>query len=134
VVALRSDPGADLVLAPIRAGACERGLAALLPLLRPGGFLVVAPAPGADANRSDGPASIVRAAQQSGLQYWQHVVAVTPALADGRQPAAGSQLSHMRAADQKGSRAIRCHHDLLVFRRPALADAALAAAIEGVAA
>ena len=135
VVALRADQGADLVLAPIRTGRSERQLAALLPLLRPGGFLVLAPSPRADANRSDGLGSIVRAAQQSGLQYWQHVVALTPGAAAGHEPPARPRPAHTQAPGRDGGRAIRCHHDLLVFRRPAHAHAAAAAAaVEGAAA
>jgi hypothetical protein len=135
VVALRADQGADLVLAPIDTGRSRRRLAALLPLLRPGGFLGLAPSPRAEANRSDGLGSIVRAAQQGGLQYWQHVVALTPGAAAWHDPAARSQPAPTRAPGQDGGRAIRCHHDLLVFRRPAHADAAAAAAaVEGAAA
>ena len=134
VVALRADQGAELVLAPIRTGPCERRLAALLPLLRPGGFLVVTRSARADANRSGGLGSIVRAAQQSGLQYWQHIVALTPGAA-GHEPPTRSHPPQMRAPEQDGGRAIRCHHDLLVFRRPAPAEAGVAAAaVAGVAA
>jgi hypothetical protein len=135
VVALRADQAADLVLAPIRTGRSERQLAALLPLLRQGGFLVLAPTPGADANRGGGLGSIVRAAQRSGLQYWQHVVALTPGAAAGHDPPGRSWRAHTRAPGHDGGRASRCHHDLLVFRRPAHADAAVAAAaVEGAAA
>ena len=137
VVALRRDQGADLVLTPIRAHAGERRLAklaaTLLPLLRPGGFLAVAAAaPGADTNGGDGLGAIVRTCQQSGLQYWQHVVALAPAFGDGRERGR-SQGTHVRAAQPR--RAMRCHHDLLVFRRPAEAEAVAAAAagIAGVA-
>ncbi len=138
LVALRPEQGADLVLTPIRAGAGERRLAklaaTLLPLLRPGGFLAVAAAaPAADTNGGDGLGAIVRTCQQSGLQYWQHVVALTPAFGDRRERGR-SQRTRARAA--QSSRATRCHHDLLVFRRPAEAEAVAAAAagIAGVAA
>jgi hypothetical protein len=137
VVALRRDQGADLVLTPIRAHAGECRLAklaaTLLPLLRPGGFLAVAAVAPAATNGGDGLGAIVRTCQQSGLQYWQHVVALTPALGDGRERGR-SQRARPRAAQP--SRATRCHHDLLVFRRPADAEvvAAAAAGIAGVAA
>jgi hypothetical protein len=135
VVALRADQGAQLVLALIRISRCERRLAALLPLLRPGGFLLLASAHAADAHRSDGLGSIVRAAQRCGLQYWQHVVALTPGAGDGHEPAAQSQPVDTQAPGQNGARAVRCHHDLLVFRRPAQSDAAVAAAaVAGAAA
>jgi hypothetical protein len=124
------------VLTPIRTHADERRLAklaaTLLPLLRPGGFLALAAAaPAAATNGSDGLGAIVRTCQQSGLQYWQHVVALTPA-SDGRERGR-SQRARPRAAQP--SRAARCHHDLLVFRRPAEAEAVAAAAagIAGVA-
>lgn len=137
VVALRPDQGADLVLTPIRAHAGEPRLAkltaTLLPLLRPGGFLAVASAaPAADTNGGGGLGAIVRTCQQSGLQYWQHVVALTPAFGDGRERGR-SQRTRLRAVER--SRATRCHRDLLVFRRPAEVEAVAAAAagIAGVA-
>lgn len=138
VVALRPVQGAHLVLTPIRTQAGERRLAklaaTLLPLLRPGGFLALAAAtPAADTNGGEGLGAIVRTCQQSGLQYWQHVVALTPAVGDGRKRGR-SQRTRPRAAQP--SRITRCHHDLLVFRRPAEAEAVAAAAagIAGVAA
>jgi hypothetical protein len=136
VVPLRPGEGAALVLAQIRARAGERLLsrlaATLLPLLRPGGFLALALGPG--ANRSDVLGAIVRACQESGLQYWQHVVALTP-LADSSE-GARSQTARVSAGQPSSGRAARCHHDVLVFRRPAHADAvpAAAAAVERVAA
>jgi hypothetical protein len=138
VVGLRPDQGAHLVLTPIPAQANERRLATLaatlLPLLRPGGFLAVAAAaPAADSSGGDGLGAIVRTCQRSGLQYWQHVVALTPAFGDGRKRGR-SQRARPRAVQP--SRITRCHHDLLVFRRPAEAEAVAAAAagIAGVAA
>jgi hypothetical protein len=113
----RDRGGAALVLAPLgaRAGArrLQRVAAALLPLLKPGGFLALAR--GRAATDSSGLGEIVRTCQGQGLQYWQHVIALTPEVASGAAAQAGS--ARTRSTD--GRRAVRCHHDLLVFRRPA---------------
>jgi hypothetical protein len=131
----RNRGGAALVLAPLGARPSARRLqrvaAALLPLLKPGGFLALAR--GTAATDSSGLGEIVRTCQGQGLQYWQHVIALTPEVtADTacrtRALAAGARE---RATDDR--RAVRCHHDLLVFRRSAdaiehTASAAVAAA------
>lgn len=108
VVPLR-EPEAALVLAAVRADTDERLLArssaTLLPLLRPGGFLALAPAPRAPR----GLGALVRACQQSGLQYWQHIVALAP--------------TPTQRPERPGETG-RLHRDLLVFRRPPRAAAA----------
>jgi hypothetical protein len=131
VIPLRPGASAALVLAPLGARASERRLARvaamLLPLLRPGGFLALAR--GRRAVRGDALGTVVHACQENGLQYWQHVVALTPAVAADDESGACRRRTG-------GDRAIRCHHDLVVFRRPEHANAehATAAVVEAVAA
>ena len=133
VVPLRPGADAALVLAPLGASANERRIARvagkLLSLLRPGGFLALAR--GTGPIRSDPLGDVVHACREHGLQYWQHVVALTPDLATGDESGA-----HSKPGDTKDGRAVRCHHDLLVFRLPADAGAerAIASAVEAVAA
>ena len=132
VIPLRADAGAALVLAPLGARANERRLervaARLLPLLRPGGFLALAR--GTLATRSDGLGAAVRACQDNGLQYWQHVVALRAELTDGNASTTRSKPERASAATLQ---ARRQHHDLLVFRRPAHAEQAAACAAAAVA-
>jgi hypothetical protein len=118
VTPLRTDSGAALVLAPLGARPTARRLkhviARLLPLLRPGGFLALA-----RGARDDGGAlgDVVRTCQHHGLQYWQHVVALRPA---APAEAVSGALAHSHASRARHDRrAVRCHHNLLVFRRPA---------------
>ena len=133
VVPLRRDADAALVLAPLRARPTVRRIeqvaARLLPLLRDGGFLALAHTERACASNGQGEA--VRACRRQGLQYWQHVVVLTPdanAATDARP-----ESVHTRKAGD--GRAVRCHRDLLVFRRPAgAAVAQTAAAHKAVAA
>jgi hypothetical protein len=119
VTPLRHQAGAALVLAPLgtrpTARRLEQVTARLLPLLRPGGFLAL----GRGA-RSDGGAlgDVVRACQQCGLQYWQHVVALPPDLSADAASGTRAQPSRARQRGNADRSAIRCHHDLLVFRRP----------------
>ena len=113
----RNRGGAALVLAPLgvrpSARRLQRVAAALVPLLKPGGFLALAR--GTGATDSSGLGEIVRTCQGQGLQYWQHVVALTPEVtSDAPAQAAGARK---RSTDDR--RAVRCHHDLLVFRRSA---------------
>ncbi len=130
-IPLRPGASAALVLAPLAARASERRLARvaamLLPLLRPGGFLALAR--GRRVVRGDALGAVVHACQENGLQYWQHVVALTPAVAAGDESGACRRRTG-------GDRTIRCHHDLVVFRRPEHANAehATAAVVEAVAA
>ena len=130
----RSRGEAALVLAPLGARPSARRLqrvaAALLPLLKPGGFLALAR--GIAASDSSGLGEIVRTCQGQGLQYWQHVIALTPAATSGE--ASGAQAASARKRSSDDRRAVRCHHDLLVFRRSAHAEQAAACAVEAVAA
>jgi hypothetical protein len=117
----RNRGGAALVLAPLgaRSGArrLQRVAAALLPLLKPGGFLALAR--GTAAFDSSGLGEIVRTCQGQGLQYWQHVIVLTPEVTPGAASGAPAQAASARKRSTDGRRAVRCHHDLLVFRRPA---------------
>jgi hypothetical protein len=119
VTPLRRQAGATLVLAPLGARPTARRLehvtARLLPLLSPGGFLALA-----QGARSDGGAlgDVVRACQHHGLQYWQHVVALPPDLSADAATGTRAQASRARQRGNDDRRAVRCHHDLLVFRRP----------------
>jgi hypothetical protein len=61
----------------------------------------------------------VRTCQGQGLQYWQHVIALTPEVRPGAASGAAAQAASVRTRSTDGRRAVRCHHDLLVFRRPA---------------
>jgi len=114
VTALRANERADLAIAALGTPASTRAAAAIAARLRerlkPGGFLVLA------LEGTHGPlGAIVRACQQQGLQYWQHIVAI-----DRRQLACEGTGG---GAGGDAVRSIRCHRDLLVFRRPAQADA-----------
>ena len=117
----RSRGAAALVLAPLGARPSTRRLqraaAALLPLLKPGGFLAIAR--GTAATESNGLGEIVCACQGQGLQYWQHVIALTPELTAGAASGAPEPAASERKRSTDDRRAVRCHHDLLVFRRPA---------------
>jgi hypothetical protein len=79
-------------------------------LLRPGGFLVVAPIP---ANRELAPGDpageLVQLCQSHGLLYWQHVIALCVPIRNDRLEA------EQRPAN---GGAQRCHLDLLVLRKP----------------
>jgi hypothetical protein len=116
LAALRPNERADLAIVVLNADANAQGLsdvaARLGARLRPGGFLVLA----LDNGRAHlGP--IVHACQQQGLQYWQHIVAIDP-LATELAP---SEEIRNAAEDR---RPLRCHRDLLAFRRPVQVDAA----------
>jgi hypothetical protein len=122
IAPLRRDADAALVLAPLGARPTARRIeqvaARLLPLLRDGGFLALVHPERARA--SDGLGEVVRACQRQGLQYWQHVVALRPA-ANAASDARTQSVQTKKTGD---GRTVRCHRDLLVFRRPA--DAAVA--------
>lgn len=125
VIALRPDEPAELAIVVVTPRVSERRAADLAAQLserlKPGAFLVLAPD---DVGGRLG--AIVRACQQQGLQYWQHVVALHP---DELEP-------KPVAAEGTGRRSLRCHRDLLIFRRPAATDAlaSKAAAVAEVAA
>jgi hypothetical protein len=137
VVALCANDHADLILQSIPADARQpqaaRLAAKLLPLLKPGGFLALALTDPRDrARRNLG--AIVHACQQSGLRYWQHVIVLDPAIGDG-SAAKRSDETPRRSRGPAACRAVRCHRDLLIFRRAAAADATPAASVEaGIAA
>ena len=120
VTPLRRHACAALVLAPLGARPTARRLeqvtARLLPLLRPGGFLALAQRAGSDAV---GLGDVVRACQQHGFQYWQHVVALPPEITADAAGRTRAQSATARKRPKNHSRAVRCHHDLLVFRLPA---------------
>jgi len=117
----RNRGGAALVLAPLGARLSARRLqrvaAALLPLLKPGGFLALAR--GTAATDSNGLGEIVRSCQGQGLHYWQHVIALTPEVTLGAASGARAQAASAQKRSTDNRRAVCCHHDLLVFRRPA---------------
>lgn len=114
LVALRPNERAALAIAALDASASERRAsefaASLFARLKPGAFLVFALE---DARAFLG--AIVHDCQLSGLQYWQHVVALDPTACNEEPPD--------RDAATEARRSIRCHRDLLVFRRPAQVDA-----------
>jgi hypothetical protein len=113
VTQLHADERADLAIAALGAVASARAAsraARLNEWLKPGAFVVLA------LDGSHGPlGAIVRACQRQGLQYWQHIIALDP-----RQLAREAKGGGTRG---DAVRSIRCHRDLLVFRRPAEADA-----------
>jgi hypothetical protein len=121
VTSLRHNGGAALVLAPLGARPTalhlQRVAATLLPLLKPGGFIALAR--GTAATNSCGLGDIVRTYQRHGLQYWQHVIALTPEATVGAARGARPQAASTQEGSTDDRRAVRCHHDLLVFRLPA---------------
>jgi hypothetical protein len=121
VIPLPRNGGAALVLAPLGVRPAARRLhsvaATLLPLLKPGGFLALAR--GTAAADGIGLGDVVRTCQRHGLQYWQHVVALTPEVTADATCGACAQAAGARRRRRDERRAVRCHHDLLVFRRPA---------------
>jgi hypothetical protein len=125
VTAPHANEYADLAMAVLGTPASLRAAAAIAARprerLKPGGFLVLA------LEGTHGPlGAIVRACQQQGLQYWQHVVAI-----DRRQLTCEGTGG---GAGGDAVRSIRCHRDLLVFRRPAQADAVASEAVSAVVA
>ena len=120
VTPLPRESCAALVLAPLGARPTARRLehvtARLLPLLKPGGFLALVQGARRDGG---GLGDVVRACQQHGFQYWQHVVALPPEATADAANAARAQSASARQQAKDDRRAVRCHHDLLVFRLPA---------------
>lgn len=103
----------DLILttAPRHSGELDRLASTSAELLRPGGFVVLVGA---------GPAAVTACAH-SGLVYWQHIVALTVPVRDGKLRAPSISAQRRRAAAP-----IACHQDVLAFRQPDTADQALA--------
>ena len=87
--------------------------AAIASSLAAGGFLVVAPR----SNAADNNGRLVRALQDEGLQYWQHIVVVDAQRID---------TSTIAIRPRKAVELERVHRDLLVFRQPAGAAAVAA--------
>jgi hypothetical protein len=101
--------------------------AACAAALKPGGFLVVV-----TKNLRSGRAlhdlagATVELCQASGLLYWQHVIALHAAIREGELVPRPSfwQLSTTRKALARGERIhLVCHEDVLVFRKPDVAEA-----------
>ncbi len=122
VIPLRPHERADLAIIALHNPDAQRladRCAQLSAELKAGGFLILALARETRAQLG----ALVRACQQHGLQYWQHIVAIDPT---GQPEAADEQRIPKRARD-----AVRCHRDLLVFRRPS--EDALAVRSDAVA-
>lgn len=96
--------------------------------LKPGGFLVVVTKnlrSGGELHDLAG--ETVALCQQTGLLYWQHVIALHAAIRDSQLVPRPSfwQLSTTRKALARGERVqLGCHEDVLVFRKPDTAVAA----------
>jgi len=87
-------------------------LAGCRDLLLPGGFLVVASRAGYNGRAFiNDSAGTVAAAETTGLDYFQHIVALTATLRGGELIATGRALA-------RGDRHVVTHVDLLVFRAP----------------
>jgi modification methylase len=102
--------------------AMAHAYAASAAALKPGGFLVVVTKNlRAGGAMHDLAGDTVELCQQSGLLYWQHVIALHAAIRDSRLVPRPSfwQLSTTRKALARGSRIhLVCHEDVLVFRKP----------------
>ena len=109
VIPLRPHERADLAIVALHNADAERladRCAQLSAELKAGGFLILALARETRAQLG----ALVRDCQQHGLQYWQHIVAIDPTAQP--EPAGERRIP-------KGARdVLRCHRDLLVFRRP----------------
>jgi tRNA G10 N-methylase Trm11 len=89
--------------------------------LKPGGFLVVVTKNlRAGGALHDLAGTTVELCQQTGLRYWQHVIALHAAIRDDQLVPRPSfwQLSTTRKALARGERIhLVCHEDVLVFRK-----------------
>jgi DNA modification methylase len=98
--------------------------------LKPGGFLVVVTKNlRAGGALHDLAGDTVELCQQTGLHYWQHVIALHAAIRDSQLVPRPSfwQLSTTRRALARGERLhLVCHEDVLVFRKPDPAASAAA--------
>lgn len=96
--------------------------------LKPGGFLVVVTKNlRAGGAMHDLAGDTVRLCQQTGLLYWQHVIALHAAIRDSALVPRPSfwQLTTTRKAQARGDRTqLVCHEDVLVFRKSPTANAA----------
>ena len=106
--------------------------AAAAAALKPGGFLVVVTKNlRAGGELHDLAGDTVELCQQTGLRYWQHVIALHAAIRDSQLVPRPSfwQLSTTRKALARGERLhLVCHEDVLVFRKPDTAAAPAARA------
>jgi modification methylase len=104
--------------------------AACAATLKPGGFLVVVTKNlRAGGELHDLAGDTVELCQQTGLLYWQHVIALHAAIRDSELVPRPSfwQLTTTRRARARGERVhLVCHEDVLVFRKPAPAASASA--------
>ena len=104
--------------------------AAAAAALKPGGFLVVVTKNlRAGGELHDLAGDTVELCQQTGLRYWQHVIALHAAIRDSQLVPRPSfwQLSTTRKALARGERLhLVCHEDVLVFRKPHTAAATAA--------
>jgi DNA modification methylase len=95
--------------------------AAAAAALKPGGFLVVVTKNlRAGGEMHDLAGDTVHLCQQTGLLYWQHVIALHAAIRDSQLVPRPSfwQLSTTRKARTRGDRThLVCHEDVLVFRK-----------------
>ena len=102
--------------------------AACAAALKPGGFLVVVTKNLRNGRGLHDLAGVtVELCQASGLQYWQHVIALHAAIRGSELVPRPSfwQLSTIRKALARGERIqLVCHEDVLVFRKPEPAAAA----------
>jgi hypothetical protein len=109
--------------------------AACAAVLRPGGLLVtVTRNPRPQGRLFDLTTATVRLAQQAGLVYLQHVIALHAAIRDSRLVARSSlrQRTNTRNARARGVPAhLPVHDDVLVFRRLAPTDPGTAAGVVG---
>jgi DNA modification methylase len=109
--------------------------AACAKVLRPGGLLVtVTRNPRPQGRLVDLTAATVQLAQQAGLDYLQHVIALHAAIRDGRLVARPSlrQRINTRNARARGVPVhLPVHDDVLVFRRLAPTDPGTAAGVVG---
>jgi DNA modification methylase len=97
-------------------------------VLKPGGFLVVVTK---DMRRRGALRNLagdtIALCEQTGLLYWQHVIALLATIRDGELVARPSfwQRMQIKRALERGDRThLVCHEDVLVFRKPAADGAA----------
>jgi len=114
---------------PYRAAMAEV-YAACAAALKPGGFLVIVTKNlRAGGALNDLAGTTVELCQQTGLLYWQHVIALHAAIRDDQLVPRPSfwQLSTTRKALARGERIrLVCHEDVLVFRKAEAAALACA--------
>ena len=97
-------------------------------VLRPGGFLVVVTK---DMRRRGALRNLagdtIALCEQTGLLYWQHVIALLATIRDGElipRPSFWQRMQIKRALERGERTHLVCHEDVLVFRKPTGDDAA----------